>query len=83
MLTFMPLVCTKHLTKSSDLAMWSSGLGGGAVWGNLGDLAGELGRGVAGKVLGVAGVRFGCSLAAETTPAGGYGGAREIRSQQP
>jgi hypothetical protein len=38
---------------------------------------------VAGEALGVAGVRFGCSLAAETTPAGGYGGAREIRSQQP
>jgi hypothetical protein len=28
MLTVRPLVCTKHLRKSSDLAMWSSGLGG-------------------------------------------------------
>jgi hypothetical protein len=78
-LTVMPLVCTKLLSKSPDLAMWSLGLGGGATWRNFGDLAGELGRGVAGEALGVAGNRLGCLLAAETVPAGGHGGGGRWR----
>jgi hypothetical protein len=43
-----------------DLAIWPSGLGGGADRGNRGDLAGELGRVVAGEALGVARGWFVC-----------------------
>jgi hypothetical protein len=57
-------------------------LGGNAAWRNSGDLAGELGRGVVGEALGVAGDRFGCSLAMDEMPAGGHGGDREMRPQQ-
>jgi hypothetical protein len=49
---------------------------GGVVWGNPGDLACELGRGVAGEALEVAGVWFGCSHAAETMPTGGHNGGQ-------
>jgi hypothetical protein len=72
----MPLVCAKAPGNTWDLAMWPSGLGNGAARENPGDLAGELGRGLAGEALGVAGDRFGCSLAAERWPAGGHGGGR-------
>jgi hypothetical protein len=58
----IPSVCAKAPGKCSGLAMWPPGLGGGAARGNPGDLAGGLGRGVAGEALGVAGDRFGCSL---------------------
>jgi hypothetical protein len=54
--------------------MWPSGLGGGAARGNSGDLAGVLGRGVAGEDLGVERARSGCSLATGTGPAAGRGG---------
>jgi hypothetical protein len=56
--------------------MWPSGLGGGAARGNSGDLAGELGLGVAGEELGVERARSGCSLAARTGPAAGRSGGR-------
>jgi hypothetical protein len=65
MITDMLFVCTKLLIKSPDLTMWSLGLGGGATWRNSGDLAGELGRGVAGEALGDAGNRLWCLLTAE------------------
>jgi hypothetical protein len=71
-LIVMPLVSTKHLNKSPDLAMWSLGLGGGVAWRNSGDLADKLGRGVAGEALGVAGNRLGCLLVGETVPTGGH-----------
>jgi hypothetical protein len=56
--------------------MRSLGLEGGAARNNSGDLAGELGRGVAGEGLGVERTRSGHSLAAETGPAAGRGGDR-------
>jgi hypothetical protein len=60
----MPLICAKAPRINWDLAMWPSGLGGGAARENPSDLVSELGRGVAGDALGVAGDQFGCSLAA-------------------
>jgi hypothetical protein len=42
--------------------MWPLGLGGGASRGNFGDLAGELGRGVAGEELGLSGLGLGAHL---------------------
>jgi hypothetical protein len=77
--TVMPLVCAKPPGITWDLAMWPSGLGGGPARENPGDLAGELCRGVDGDALGVAGDRFGCSLATERWPAGGHGGGRRRR----
>jgi hypothetical protein len=47
---------------------------------NSSDLAGELGRGVAGEELGVERARYGCSLAAGTGPATGHSGGRRRRS---
>jgi hypothetical protein len=59
--------------------MRSLGLEGGATRSNSGDLASELGRGVAGEGLGVERTRSGCSLAAETGPAAGRGEGRRRR----
>jgi hypothetical protein len=69
-LTVMPLVCTKLLRKTSGLAMRPLGLEGGAAWSNSGDLAGELGRGVAGEDLGFTRARLGCLLAVRRWPEG-------------
>jgi hypothetical protein len=55
--------------------MQSLGARGGAAGRNSGDLAGGLGRGVAGEELGVARARFGCLLAAGRRPEGVAGGA--------
>jgi hypothetical protein len=52
------------------------GLGGGTARENLGNLAGELGRGVAGKALGVARDRFVCWFGAERTAGERHGGGR-------
>jgi hypothetical protein len=54
--------------------MWPSGLGGGAARGNPGDLAGELGRGVAGEALGVARGWFACWFGMEGATGGSYSG---------
>jgi hypothetical protein len=78
-----PWFATKHLRKTSGFAMRSLGLDGGATRSNSGDLAGELGRGVAGEGLGVERTRSRCSLVAKTGPAGGHSGGREMQPQQP
>jgi hypothetical protein len=75
----MPLICAQLPENTWDLAMWPSGLGGGAARGASGDLAGELGRGVAGEELGVERAPSGCSLTAETGPATGRGRGRRRR----
>jgi hypothetical protein len=64
------------------------GVEGGAARSNPGDLAGELGRGVAGEELGVERTRSGYSLAAKTGPVGGTaktggGGCGELCSGEP
>jgi hypothetical protein len=56
----MPLICAQAPRNTCDLAMWPSGLGVARPGENSGDLAGELGREVAGEALGVARDRFVC-----------------------
>jgi hypothetical protein len=55
------------------------GHGGGVAGQNPATSPAVLAGEGAGKVLGVAQDRFGCSLMAETVPAGGYGGGRRRR----
>jgi hypothetical protein len=61
--------------RNAVLGAWAAGFGG-----NLGDLAGGLGRRVAGEALGVAGTWFGCSLAEGTASVGGPDGGPRRRS---
>jgi hypothetical protein len=54
MLTVVPLVCTKHLSKKSGLAMWPLGHGDGAVGRIPATSTAVLAGGVAGEGLGFA-----------------------------
>jgi hypothetical protein len=81
--TVMPLICAQALRNTWDLAMWPPRLGGGAARGNPGDLAGELGWGVAREALGVARDRFVCWFGAERAAGERHGGGRQQPPLEP
>jgi hypothetical protein len=72
----MPLICAQPPRNTWDLAMWPSGLGGGAARGNSGEVVAGEGREGKESGPGVTGARFGYLLAAGRGPAGGYDGRR-------